>query len=128
MRVCSQDFPGVDSETSDRFAREVASDEEAIIDAVRKVREQESINLEEIGFLLGVGPNQVSRYLKRTCLISLTNYVRIARALGYRCRVVLERAETHGEDSDHLGNVKISRHKVLHQRLTATKAIPVKRR
>jgi transcriptional regulator with XRE-family HTH domain len=126
MRSCSQDFPGVDSETSDRFAREVASDEEAIIGVVRDVREQESVSLEEIGFLLGIGPSQLSRYLKRTCPISLTNYVRIARALGYRCRVVLERAETHAADSDHLANVKISRHKVLHQRSTATNAIPVK--
>ncbi len=46
MRSCSQDFPGVDSETSDRFAREVASDEEAIICVVRDVREQESVSLE----------------------------------------------------------------------------------
>jgi len=121
MRPCNQDFPGTDSETSDRFAREVAADEEAIIDAVREVREQESVKLEEISFLLGVGPNQLSRYLKRTCLISLTNYMRIARALGYRCRIVLERADTHGEASDHLANVRISPHKVLHQRSTATK-------
>ena len=115
MRPSSQDFPGTDSETSDRFAREVAADEEAIVDAIRKAREQQLINLEEIGFLLGVGPNQLSRYLKRTCPISLTNYVRIARALGYRCRIILEKAEG-VEDRDHLADVRISPHKVLHQR------------
>jgi hypothetical protein len=43
MRPCNQDFPGIDRETSDRFAREVADDEEAIIDAVRKAGEQESL-------------------------------------------------------------------------------------
>ena len=84
--------------------------------AIAQAREQELVELEEIGFLLGVGPNQLSRYLKRTCLISLTNYIRIARALGYRCRIVLEWADTHGEANDHLANVRISPHKVVHQR------------
>jgi hypothetical protein len=37
--------------------------------------------------------------LNRSASITLTNYLRIARSLGYRCRIVLERAEDNSEVS-----------------------------
>lgn len=82
-------------------------------EAVSLLREQEAVSLEEIGFVLGVGPGQISRYLSDACGTTLKNYLRIARALGYRCRIVFEKLE---EDSRLTSDLKISAHRVLHLR------------
>ena len=93
MKTRRRDFPGTDPETSERLAREVASDENAIINALLELRQTNSMSLEAIGFLLGTDPSQISRYLKGNSKVTLTNYVRIARAFGYRCRIVFEQTE-----------------------------------
>jgi hypothetical protein len=93
MRTCSRNFPGADPEVGDQFALDVAADETAIVDAIAALRGEDS-SFEAIGYLLGTTPAQVSRHLRGASSTSLTNYIRIARALGYRCKIVLERAET----------------------------------
>jgi transcriptional regulator with XRE-family HTH domain len=113
MRTCNRHFPGTDRVTSDRLASDVATDEKAIIDAISELRQKESASLEAIGFLLGADPGQLSRYLKGTCSTSMTNYLRIARALGYRCRIRLEKADESGTDGNLLADLKISSHKVF---------------
>jgi hypothetical protein len=40
------------------------------------------------------------------------NYIRIARALGYRSRLVFERADPEGVSSPDLVNLRIASHKV----------------
>jgi hypothetical protein len=81
------------SEVSDQFALDVASDEKAIVDAIAALRGEAS-SIEAIGYLLGTDPAQISRHLRGVSSTTLTNYIRIARALGYRSKIVLERAET----------------------------------
>jgi transcriptional regulator with XRE-family HTH domain len=112
MRVCNLDFPGTDRATSASFARDVASDEKAMIDAISDLRHRESSSLEAIGYLMGADPAQLSRYLKGTRSISLANYIRIARALGYRSRLVLEKADAGEASSNVLHDLKIVPHKV----------------
>lgn len=111
MRTCNRHFPGTDIETSRKFEADVGADEKAIVEAIAALRQKES--LEAIGFLLGADPAQVSRHLKGTRSTTLTNYIRIARALGYRCRIVLEKAETAPGSGGVLSDMKISPHKVL---------------
>lgn len=95
----AKDFPGTDRRTNDQLLNEITADEKAIVAAIRSLREKEAVSLEEIGFLLGVGAGQISRYLSGSCGTTLTNYLRIARALGYRCRLVFERLDEAGPDS-----------------------------
>lgn len=114
-------FPGTDRSTSDRLAAEVAADEQSIVAAIRELRESEAISLEALGFLLGADAAQLSRHLKGTCATSLTNYLRIARALGFRCRIVLERVEPAGRGAHIVSNLKISPHKVINPRSTPKK-------
>lgn len=90
---------------------DVAADEKSIIEAIASLRQKES--LEVIGFLLGADPAQISRHLKGTRRTTLTNYLRIARALGYRCRIVLEKAETAAGSGGVLSDLSIPPHKVL---------------
>jgi hypothetical protein len=85
--------------TSARMMGDVDADEQAAIAAVSELRRSSAISLETIGFMLGTGANQISRNLNRSASITLTNYLRIARSLGYRCRIVLERAEDNSEVS-----------------------------
>ena len=115
------DFAGTDRSTSDRLALEVAADERDIVSAIREMREKEGASLEALGFLLGAEPAQLSRHLKGACGTSLTNYLRIARALGFRCRIVLDRAEPVGSDAKILSNLKVSPHKVIDPRSASTK-------
>ena len=93
MKTCNRNFPGTERTTSDGHARDVAIDEKAMIDAISELRQKESSSLEAIGYLMGADPAQLSRYLKGTHSTTLTNYLRIARALGYRSRLVLEKAD-----------------------------------
>ena len=111
MRTCNRNFPGTELEISRQFEADVTADEKAIIEAIAALRQKES--LEAIGFLLGADPAQISRHLKGTRSTTLTNYIRIARALGYRCKIVLEKAETSSGAGDILSNLKIAPHKVL---------------
>ena len=112
MRTCNHNFPGADRETSDSFARDVAIDEKAMIDAISDLRQKEASSLEAIGYLMGSDPAQLSRYLKGTRSTTLTNYIRIARALGYRSRLVLEKADGGGTSVHVLSDLKIILHKV----------------
>ena len=106
MRSCNRNFPGAAPEVSDQFALDVAADEKAIVDAIAAVRGEAS-SLEAIGYLLGADPAQISRYLKGVSSTTLINYIRIARAMGYRCKIVLEQTKT-----DVLADLKIGSHKV----------------
>lgn len=116
----AKDFPGTDRRTNDQLVNEITADEKAIVAAIRSLREKEAVSLEEIGFLLGVGAGQISRYLSGSCGTTLTNYLRIVRALGYRCRVVFERLEEAG-DSRTASDQKIPPHRVLHVRRASAK-------
>jgi transcriptional regulator with XRE-family HTH domain len=120
MRTRTRDFPGTDHETSERLAREVARDEEAIINEILEIRRTSSMSLEAIGFMLGADPSQISRYLNRSSSVTLTNYLRIARALGYRCRIVVEPADADGSGDAPLSDLKIASHKVLNARRSPT--------
>ncbi len=113
MRTRTRDFPGTDHETSEQLALEVARDEEAIINAIIELRQTNPMSLEAIGFLLGTDPSQISRYLKGNSSVTITNYLRIARALGYRCQVVLEAADS---GNAALSDLKIASHKVCNAR------------
>lgn len=115
MRTRTRDFPGADRPTNERLTLDVANDEEAIINEILKIRRTNPISLEAIGFLLGADPSQVSRYLNGTSSVTLTNYLRIARALGYRCRIVLELADIGPRNSPPL-DLRIASHKVINAR------------
>jgi hypothetical protein len=115
MRTRTRDFPGADHETSERLAFDVAGDEKAIIDGLLERRQENPVSLEAIGFLLGADPSQISRYLNGTSSVTLTNYLRIARALGFRCRIVLEAADA-VPGSTPLSDLRIGSHKVCSAR------------
>ena len=114
-------FPGVDRRVSGRFASDVAADEQAIIAEIRALREREGVRLEALGFLLGADPAQLSRHLNGTSNTSLVNYLRITRALGYRCRVVLEKAASVDGDANALSDLKILPIKAQNARSTGSK-------
>jgi transcriptional regulator with XRE-family HTH domain len=116
MRTRTRDFPGTDHKTSEQLALEVARDEEVIINAIIALRQTNPMSLEAIGFLLGTDPSQISRYLKGNSSVTITNYLRIARALGYRCRVVFEAANPAGSGNAALSDLKIASHKVCNAR------------
>ena len=120
MRTHTRDFPGTDETTSRTMALDVAEDEEAIIHSIHELRRSNPISLEAMGFLLGTGPGQISRYLNRSASVTLTNYLRIARALGYRCRIVLEQADTRQTGHQPLSDLKIEPHKVSNARPPST--------
>lgn len=104
-------FPGLDSETAERFTTDVAAQEKQFIDAVRDARANENISLEELGFLIGIASGQLSRHLGGECALTINNYLRIARALGYRPRVTWEKISDPADAS--LPNMKILPHKVV---------------
>ena len=116
MRTRARDFPGTDRETNERLALEVARDEEAFINAILELRRTNTMSLEAIGFLLGTDPSQISRYLKGNSSVTVTNYLRLARALGYRCRVVLEAVDDAESGHKALSDLKIASHKVCNAR------------
>jgi transcriptional regulator with XRE-family HTH domain len=116
MRTYKNDFPGLDRQASDRLSLDVKTDEQAIVEEIAELRRQSSVSLEAMGFLMGSDPGQLSRYLKGTCSTTLTNYIRIARALGYRSKIVLEKADDAGVNLNLLAELKLSAHKVHHRR------------
>jgi transcriptional regulator with XRE-family HTH domain len=116
MRTRTRNFPGTDETTSQRMALDVAQDEEAIIHSVLELRRTNPMSLEAMGFLLGTGAGQISRYLNRSAGVTITNYLRIARALGYRCRIVLEKADASQPGHQPLSDLKIEPHKVSNAR------------
>ena len=120
MRTRTRDFPGADHATSERLALDVAQDEQAIIHEILELRRSHPISLEAIGFMLGTDPSQISRYLKGNSSITLTNYLRIARALGYRCRIVFEPADGEGAGKAPLSDLRIAPHKVCNTRRPAS--------
>jgi transcriptional regulator with XRE-family HTH domain len=97
MRTRTRNFPGTDGKASARMMRDVDADEQAAIAAIKELRRAGAISFEAIAFMLGTGANQISRYLNRSASITLTNYLRIARSLGYRCTI--ERVEDSSEVS-----------------------------
>lgn len=103
----AKDFPGTDPLTNDRMMSEIAADQKAIVAGISSLREKESASLEEVGFLLGIGSGSISQYLSGACGTSLTNYLRIARALGYRCRMVFERVDSPSDSSSPASDQKI---------------------
>lgn len=117
MRTRTRDFPGTDHETSERLALDVAADEKLIINEILERRQENPMSLEAIGFMLGADPSQISRYLNGTSGVTLTNYLRIARALGFRCRIVLEPAGP-GPGTTSLSDLRIAPHKVCNVRRT----------
>jgi hypothetical protein len=97
MKRRTRHFPGADDNSGQLMMRDVDADEAAAIEMIAVLRRSSGTSLEAIGFMLGTGANQISRYLNRSAGITLTNYLRIARCLGYRCKIVLERVEEGGE-------------------------------
>lgn len=116
MKTCRNEFPGVDRETSDRLALDVKTDEEVMIKSIADLRRSSSVSLEAIGYLLGSDPARISRYLRDSGSVSLLNYLRIARALGYRCKIIFEKADSSGLKMDPLQELKIAAHDVHHRR------------
>ena len=112
MRTCNRNFPGADPEISDQLALEVAADEKAIVDAIAALRQGEASSLEAVGYLLGTDAAQISRHLRGVSSTTLTNYLRIARAFGYRCKIILERAKTVDDSQDVLTDLRVGSHKV----------------
>jgi transcriptional regulator with XRE-family HTH domain len=116
MRACNRHFPGTDDDVSERMTRDIETDEAAMLEQLRALRAAEGASLESIGFLLGADPAQVSRYLKGSANIPLITYLRIARALGARCKITLEPADPLGEAGrSPLGELRIAAHKVRAQ-------------
>lgn len=116
IRSCRSVFPGTDPETSDRFTQEIAADENEFVSGLRKLRADEAVSLEAVGFLLGINPGQLSRYLKGNSSTTLTNYLRIARAMGYRTRIVFEKVDNASE-ADPLADLKILTNRVPRPRV-----------
>ena len=112
MSARHKTFPGTDRETSDLLASDVTADETAIIAALPELKEQESVSLEELAFLLGTQAAQLSRHLNGTCETSLMNYLRLARALGYRSRIVFDKAAPVGNRIQKTSKRKGSSHQV----------------
>ena len=93
MRTSNLHFPGLDKQTSDQLVADVVADQEAVLTAIRNLREEADVSLEALGFVLGCDAAHLSRYLKGMNITTLTNYIRVPRALGYRCRVNYERID-----------------------------------
>ena len=118
MRTRTRDFPGTDHETSQRLALDVADDEKLIINEILERRQENPMSLEVIGFY-ALEPIQpyFPLILNGTSGVTLTNYLRIARALGFRCRIVLEPAGP-GPGTTSLSDLRIAPHKVCNVRRT----------
>jgi hypothetical protein len=116
MRACKRNFPGVDSQTSDRLALDVADDERVILASIDELRKKEAASLEAIAYMLGNSPGRLSQYLKGTCITSLTNYLRIVRTLGCRCKIVFEKADINSISPNPLSEMRLPPHKVFNHR------------
>lgn len=109
-----KDFPGTDPLTNGQLVNDITADERAIIAAIRALRERDAVSLEEIGFVLGVAPGQISRYLTGAAPTTLKNYLRIIRALGYRCRMVFEKLDESRSNARPTSEQRLSPRRVLH--------------
>ena len=116
MRNRNLGFPGVNDGTAEQFSKDVASDDEAIAKAIRDLREKESVSLEVLSFVLGAHTGQLSRQLKGDAGMTVTSYLRIARALGYRCDIVFRKASSSSDGPDALETLKLGSHRVTRQR------------
>lgn len=92
-------FQGLDEANSGRMDADVACDEHDMIEALAQLRHTAGISLETLAFMLGTAGGHVSRRLKQGGNINLTNYLQIARALGYRARIVFEKVDDGGAPS-----------------------------
>jgi hypothetical protein len=86
-------FAGADDRASERMASDVAIDEKRLLTQLGSLRSSEGVSLEALAFLLGAQPAQLSRHLAGKCGTQLANYLRIARALGYRCEVTFRKVD-----------------------------------
>jgi hypothetical protein len=94
-----RNFHDIDEANGCRMDTDVDRDEQDMIERLASLRQTAGISLETLGFMLGTAGGHVSRQLKHGGRITLTNYVRIARALGYRSKVVFERVDDGGAQS-----------------------------
>jgi transcriptional regulator with XRE-family HTH domain len=106
------DFPGLEPAINDRFVADVAADEKAIVEAIAGLRKSRKRAQEELAFVLGSSAGDLSRIERGLQSPTMRNVLRIARALGYRARVVFEDAE----DKPAAGEAKVGKHPVVHQR------------
>ena len=86
-------FISSDDARSRRMEEDVAHDERAFLDRLAELREGEGISLETLGFMLGTTGGHISRYLKYDGRITLVNFLRVARALGYRCDIIFKKLD-----------------------------------
>ncbi len=91
-----RDFPGADAEINASMSRDVEQDVTALLEVLSGPRTKNRVSLEALGYVLGTSGGHISKYLRCGFGISLLNYLRIARALGYRCRVHFERVDDGG--------------------------------
>lgn len=101
----SKSFPGVDNKMANRFAHDVTMQERAFLDAIGTARQSGNISLEMLEFLTGINAGQLSRYLTGGSPLSIYNYLRIARVLGYQPIITWEKISDR-EEAEHL-NMKI---------------------
>lgn len=99
MKTRLRKFPGTDAHAGAKMSLDVDADEQAALNNLAKLRQNKAITLETIGFMLGTAGNHISRYFNRTASITLSNYMRIARSLGYRCKITFEPVDEKGEVS-----------------------------
>lgn len=85
-----------DAETNVSMLRDIEQDERALLEALSGLRTKNKISLETLAYVLGASGDHISKYLRSGASISFVNYLRIARALGYRCRVHFERVDEGG--------------------------------
>lgn len=86
-------FQGLDDVESDQMASEVAHDELLMLDALAQQRRSAGISFETLAFMLGTAAGRISRLFDPESRISMRNYLLIARALGFRVRVVFEKVD-----------------------------------
>jgi transcriptional regulator with XRE-family HTH domain len=106
------DFPGLEPDLSTRLAADVAADEKSIVESIAALRKHRKRAQEELAFVLGSSAGDLSRIERGLQSPTLRNVIRIARAMGFRARIVFEEAE--GETA----GAKLGKHAVLHQRPT----------
>lgn len=112
-------FPGADFEASERMTIEVENDERSMIAGIRQLREIEGVGLEALAFVLGTQSAQLSRHLNGKCGTYLSSYLRIARALGFRCEIRFTKV---AQDPCTTTALKTSSTKMLRQKPSGPKA------
>ena len=116
MRKRKLEFPGLDSCSSEKMCRDVVTDRENIMRATQNLRKQESMSLEEVGFVLGVQAGQLSRQLNGEVGMTLANYIRLVRALGYRCQITFTKTSFDASNTDLRSDLKVNSHPAVRER------------